>query len=80
MRDGRVDESAPLCVTPHGSYSARGSGEPYIVHPLDAALTVASLKLDANTVRAVPLPRRSSACGLPPDADWDDHCARQHAS
>ena len=45
----------------------RKSGEPYIIHPLDAALTVASLKLDANTVAATLLHDVQEDCGVTPE-------------
>jgi guanosine-3',5'-bis(diphosphate) 3'-pyrophosphohydrolase len=45
----------------------RATGEPYIVHPLDAALTVAGLKLDANTVSAALLHDVQEDCGVTPD-------------
>ena len=44
----------------------RQTGEPYIIHPLDAALTVASLKLDANTVSAALLHDVQEDCGVTP--------------
>jgi guanosine-3',5'-bis(diphosphate) 3'-pyrophosphohydrolase len=44
----------------------RKTGEPYIIHPLDAALTVASLKLDANTVAAALLHDVEEDCGVTP--------------
>jgi GTP pyrophosphokinase len=44
----------------------RKSGEPYIIHPLDAAETVASLKLDANTVAAALLHDVQEDCGVTP--------------
>jgi GTP diphosphokinase / guanosine-3',5'-bis(diphosphate) 3'-diphosphatase len=45
----------------------RKTGEPYIIHPLDAAETVASLKLDANTVAAALLHDVQEDCGVTPE-------------
>src|SRR5436309_189857 len=44
----------------------RKSGEPYIIHPLDTAYTVASLKMDANTVAAALLHDVQEDCGVTP--------------
>ncbi|MGH2588858.1 MAG: RelA/SpoT family protein, partial [Dehalococcoidia bacterium] len=44
----------------------RRTGEPYIIHPLDAAITVASLKLDANAVAAALLHDVQEDCGVTP--------------
>ena len=46
---------------------SRKSGEPYIIHPLDAAITVASLKLDANAVAAALLHDVQEDCGVTPE-------------
>ena len=43
----------------------RRSGDPYIVHPLDAALTVADLQLDAATVAGALLHDVQEDCGVP---------------
>jgi GTP pyrophosphokinase len=45
----------------------RKTGEPYIVHPLDAAITVAGLKLDANSVAATLLHDVQEDCGVTPE-------------
>jgi len=42
----------------------RESGDPYIVHPVDAALTVASLNLDAATIMAALLHDVVEDCGV----------------
>src|SRR5688500_3648297 len=42
----------------------RKAGGPYIVHPLDAAQTVASLRMDANTVAAALLHDVQEDCGV----------------
>ncbi len=43
----------------------RKSGDPFIVHPLDAAMTVASLQLDATAVAAGLLHDVQEDCGIP---------------
>ena len=43
----------------------RKSGEPYIIHPLDAAMTVAGLQLDAPTIAAALLHDVQEDCGVP---------------
>ncbi|HEX5419474.1 MAG TPA: bifunctional (p)ppGpp synthetase/guanosine-3',5'-bis(diphosphate) 3'-pyrophosphohydrolase [Gammaproteobacteria bacterium] len=43
----------------------RLTGEPYIVHPLDAAMTVAGLQLDAAAVAAALLHDVQEDCGVP---------------
>ena len=43
----------------------RLTGDPYIVHPLDAAMTVASLQLDAPTVAGALLHDVQEDCGVP---------------
>jgi GTP diphosphokinase / guanosine-3',5'-bis(diphosphate) 3'-diphosphatase len=45
----------------------RKSGEPYIVHPLDAAMTVAGLRMDANAVAAALLHDVQEDCGVSPE-------------
>jgi GTP pyrophosphokinase len=42
----------------------RKSGEPYIVHPLDAAMTVADLQLDAPTIAGALLHDVQEDCGI----------------
>ena len=43
----------------------RLTGEPYIIHPLDAAMTVADLQLDPPTVAAALLHDVQEDCGVP---------------
>src|SRR3990172_5494286 len=43
----------------------RKSGEPYIIHPLDAAMTVADLQLDAPTIAAALLHDVQEDCAVP---------------
>ncbi len=43
----------------------RLTGDPYIVHPLDAAMTVADLQLDADAVAAALLHDVQEDCGVP---------------
>ena len=43
----------------------RRSGEPYIVHPVDAAMTVADLQLDAATIAGALLHDVQEDCGIP---------------
>jgi guanosine-3',5'-bis(diphosphate) 3'-pyrophosphohydrolase len=43
----------------------RESGDPYIVHPIDAAVTVASLNLDAAAIMAALLHDVVEDCGVP---------------
>jgi GTP pyrophosphokinase len=43
----------------------RLTGDPYIVHPLDAALTVADLQMDAGAVAAALLHDVQEDCGIP---------------
>ena len=45
----------------------RLTGEPYIIHPLDAALTVAGLQLDAAAVAAALLHDVQEDCGVQND-------------
>ncbi|TAK61662.1 MAG: bifunctional (p)ppGpp synthetase/guanosine-3',5'-bis(diphosphate) 3'-pyrophosphohydrolase, partial [Dehalococcoidia bacterium] len=45
----------------------RLTGDPYIVHPLDAAITVAGLQLDAAAVAAALLHDVQEDCGVPND-------------
>jgi GTP pyrophosphokinase len=45
----------------------RLTGDPYIVHPLDAALTVANLQMDAATIAAALLHDVQEDCGVPND-------------
>jgi len=45
----------------------RKSGHPYIIHPLDAALTVVSLQLDGAAIAAALLHDVQEDCGVPND-------------
>jgi len=45
----------------------RKTGEPYIIHPLDTAITVASLRMDANTLAAALLHDVQEDCGVKPE-------------
>ena len=45
----------------------RLTGDPYIVHPLDAAITVAGLQLDAAAIAAALLHDVQEDCGVPND-------------
>ncbi len=45
----------------------RLTGDPYIVHPLDAAMTVASLHMDAPVIAAALLHDVQEDCGVPND-------------
>src|SRR5262245_32661832 len=57
----------------------RASGDPYIVHPIDAALTVASLNLDGAAIAAALLHDVVEDCGVPSEviaARFGDDVAR----
>src|SRR5215203_1205435 len=60
-----VERAFEFAAEQHAS-QRRKSGEPYIIHPLDTALTVASLKLDANTVAAALLHDVQEDCAVTP--------------
>ncbi|MEX2225001.1 MAG: bifunctional (p)ppGpp synthetase/guanosine-3',5'-bis(diphosphate) 3'-pyrophosphohydrolase [Dehalococcoidia bacterium] len=45
----------------------RLTGDPYIIHPLDAAMTVANLQLDAAAIAAALLHDVQEDCGVPND-------------
>src|SRR3990172_1304349 len=59
-----IEEAYSFAETQHGE-QRRKSGEPYIVHPLDAALTVAKLQLDANAIAAALLHDVQEDCAVP---------------
>src|SRR3990172_3445555 len=63
-RASLVEEAYQFAETCHAG-QLRKSGEPYIVHPLDAALTVADLQLDAAAVAAALLHDVQEDCGIP---------------
>src|SRR3972149_7984977 len=50
-----VEEAYRFAETCHAGQT-RKSGDPYIVHPLDAAMTCADLQLDAAAVAGAPPP------------------------
>ena len=50
----RLIEAAYVFAAEAHRSQKRLTGDPYIVHPLDAAMTVASLQLDAPVVAAAP--------------------------
>ncbi len=59
-----VEEAYGFADTCHADQK-RLSGEPYMVHPLDAALTVADLQLDAVALAAALLHDVQEDCGVP---------------
>ncbi|MEX1253540.1 MAG: bifunctional (p)ppGpp synthetase/guanosine-3',5'-bis(diphosphate) 3'-pyrophosphohydrolase [Dehalococcoidia bacterium] len=61
-----VEEAYEFAQTCHADQK-RLSGEPYIIHPLDAAITVAGLQLDAVAVAAALLHDVQEDCGIPND-------------
>ena len=63
-RHALVEEAYTFAEEQHRG-QLRKSGEPYIVHPLDAALTVANLQLDASAVVAALLHDVQEDCGVP---------------
>jgi guanosine-3',5'-bis(diphosphate) 3'-pyrophosphohydrolase len=63
-RLGLIEEAYRFAVTCHAG-QLRRSGDPYIVHPLDAAMTVADLQLDAATIAGALLHDVQEDCGVP---------------
>jgi guanosine-3',5'-bis(diphosphate) 3'-pyrophosphohydrolase len=61
-----VEEAYEFAETCHADQK-RLSGAPYIVHPLDAAITVAGLQLDAVAVAAALLHDVQEDCAIPND-------------
>jgi guanosine-3',5'-bis(diphosphate) 3'-pyrophosphohydrolase len=59
-----IEEAYRFAATCH-SGQLRRSGDPYIVHPLDAALTVVELQLDAPTIAGALLHDVQEDCGVP---------------
>ncbi|MGB2694875.1 MAG: bifunctional (p)ppGpp synthetase/guanosine-3',5'-bis(diphosphate) 3'-pyrophosphohydrolase [Dehalococcoidia bacterium] len=59
-----IEEAYRFAETAHGDQQ-RKSGEPYIVHPLDAALTIAELQLDAGAIAAALLHDVQEDCAVP---------------
>jgi GTP pyrophosphokinase len=58
-----IKDAYRFAATSHQG-QCRRSGEPYIIHPLDAALTVADLQLDAVTIAAALLHDVQEDCGV----------------
>ena len=63
-RLGLVEEAYRFAESCHAG-QLRKSGEPFIVHPLDAALTVAELQLDAVVIAGALLHDVQEDCGIP---------------
>ncbi|OGO50843.1 MAG: (p)ppGpp synthetase [Chloroflexi bacterium RBG_16_68_14] len=59
-----IEEAYAFAESCHAD-QRRESGEPFIVHPLDAALTIASLQLDADAVAAALLHDVQEDCDVP---------------
>src|SRR6266545_54074 len=59
-----IEEAYDFATEAHNG-QMRASGEPYIVHPVDAALTVASLNLDGAAIAAALLHDVVEDCGVP---------------
>ncbi len=69
LPDDRIDliqEAYRFAAESHAD-QLRKSGDPYIVHPLDAALTVADLQLDTDAIVAALLHDVQEDCGVPND-------------
>ena len=63
-RVGLVEQAYEFAAESHRD-QLRKSGDPYITHPLDAALTVADLQLDSVTIAAALLHDVQEDCGVP---------------
>jgi GTP pyrophosphokinase len=61
-----IEEAFAFAAEAHRG-QLRLTGDPYIVHPLDAAITVAGLQLDAAAVAAALLHDVQEDCGVPND-------------
>ena len=59
-----IEEAFAFAESCHAGQE-RKSGDPYIVHPVDAALTVANLQLDADAISAALLHDVQEDCGVP---------------
>lgn len=59
-----IEEAFHFAYEAHAGQK-RLTGEPYIVHPLDAAMTVAGLQLDAAAIAAALLHDVQEDCGVP---------------
>jgi GTP diphosphokinase / guanosine-3',5'-bis(diphosphate) 3'-diphosphatase len=61
-----IEEAYTFAAEAHAGQK-RLTGEPYIIHPLDAALTVAGLQLDAGAIAAALLHDVQEDCGVQND-------------
>ncbi len=61
-----IEEAYRFAAERHAGQK-RKSGEPFIVHPLDAALTIATLQLDAAAIAGALLHDVQEDCGVPND-------------
>jgi guanosine-3',5'-bis(diphosphate) 3'-pyrophosphohydrolase len=61
---GLIEQAYEFAARSHAG-QMRKSGDPFIVHPLDTAMTVANLQLDATTVAAGLLHDVQEDCGIP---------------
>jgi GTP pyrophosphokinase len=59
-----IEDAYRFAVECHEGQKRR-SGEPYIIHPLDAAMTVVDLQLDAATIAGALLHDVQEDCGIP---------------
>ncbi len=59
-----VEDAFAFAAAAHDGQK-RLTGDPYIVHPLDAAMTVADLRMDASAVAAALLHDVQEDCGVP---------------
>ena len=73
----RVAEAYSFAEAAHEG-QVRKSGDPFISHPLDAAMTVAGLQLDAKAVAAALLHDVQEDCGIP-NADLAKRFGREVA-
>ncbi len=62
----QVEEAYAFAAEAHRGQT-RLTGDPYIIHPLDAAMTVADLKLDAAAISGALLHDVQEDCGVPND-------------
>jgi guanosine-3',5'-bis(diphosphate) 3'-pyrophosphohydrolase len=61
-----IEDAYAFAAQAHAGQT-RLTGDPYIVHPLDAAMTVAGLQLDAAAIAAALLHDVQEDCGVPND-------------
>src|SRR3990172_11135819 len=59
-----IEDAYRFALASHAG-QLRRSGDPYIVHPLDAAMTVVDLQLDATTIAGALLHDVQEDCGVP---------------